>query len=470
MVFYTKRYKYKKHHKKNTRKKGGVTYQAHVKIGSHINKKVSINTTFHNGKTIYTIQKNNGKQITINPKNIIIIDSYFDDVPIDDVYKKQLLQSLFFQLLGDKKITYYHLKQTIESYIIHEFPLEFPCKNTPQDRSWKKLGNNNKDYLKKLVQIEIGSTAYMVRTLSKCILSIDKSKKYSFEFTKPITGIWENDKDKVKLIINDMYMTSQLRLIMGFGPSAAGKTFWAQTIINLFSEIPDFPKIFLSIDGGIHRETSFVYQMIISTIKKTCIGGLTNLVTSDSSNGIFNSKITKTNIIEYLNSQNGPKISLYVPETLGDCGWKVATAFGGTKECDISYNPYIRYTGDTKWIGLHIWQHTKNCNELDKYKCAGTIASGTKRERKEGKKYGDGAYLHSIDKGDKHMKYAPGGQFKIHNTGGRTHLVDNKPTFNISKIIDYSSNSAINEFSAILKDENNQKKYNYEYTVNLMSP
>jgi hypothetical protein len=211
------------------------------------------------------------------------------------------------------------------------------------------------------------------------------------------------------------------RLIMGFGPSASGKTYCAKKIIELLStQDPLFPKTFLSIDGGIQRECSVVYQLAKTIAIQKGHAGLKNLVSSINSKSLFDSAIIKKNVKEYLMVQKAldasdrpTKISLYVPETLGICG---------AVNCGGKYKSYIEITGDTtNWIALVIWQHKTGdeCDFDDSYKCKGCTESGTTREMSEGKKYSSSAYPFSMYNGVLESKGAPGGYFKIHNSGGQ---------------------------------------------------
>jgi hypothetical protein len=121
---------------------------------------------------------------------------------------------------------------------------------------------------------EITSTAYYLRTLTASLLQSNSNEyKIVFIFENPenVTGIWETDNSKISFqivkisdnSIVDIISIPNSRLIMGFGPSASGKTYCAKQIINLM-KINDssFPTFFLSIDGGIYRETCFIYQKI----------------------------------------------------------------------------------------------------------------------------------------------------------------------------------------------------------------
>lgn len=292
-------------------------------------------------------------------------------------------------------------------------------------KEWKACTSNCFTTLHGLVDQEIHSTAYILRALSKMVLSIDPvtikftiTSKNSLEIltlTRPsdiLTGIWEHDSQYIQMEPFDLILISP-RLIMGFGPSASGKTYWAKTLITILSEDPTFPKTFLSIDGGILRDASLVYQTILDVIKSQCLSGLDNLVLSSFSllrGSIFDSEVIKSIILKFLERN---RMSLYVPETLGGCGSMRPSS------CDGKIKKYVSLTGDTNWIGVCIWQHLhgSECIYEGQQTCVGCSESGKAREIKEGKKYSDISYDHSYTQGLKELAKAPGGQFNIHNCG-----------------------------------------------------
>jgi hypothetical protein len=236
----------------------------------------------------------------------------------------------------------------------------------------------------------------------------------------PLTGIWKKDSPYIQITTLGN-PTIKSRLIMGFGPSASGKTYWAKTLLSIFSSAdPLFPSTFISIDGGIQRETSIAYQYIVEQAKLFCISGFSNLVISTwklTEYSLFNASIIKKSLLNFLKQQTIP-LSLYVPETLGDCGYM------RLKTCASKYSTYIDITRDSNWIGVLIWQH-KTANECDlpsKYTCVGCTESGIKREQQEGKKYSNSSYAHSMREGKHELAKAPGGQYMIHNSGSRTKL------------------------------------------------
>ena len=157
--------------------------------------------------------------------------------------------------------------------------------------------------LKTLVHEETLSTAFVLRAMANSIIGAAGTipDKLKIKCTAPnkITGVWKKDKGLFKLGSNK----KKGKLIMGFGPSASGKTFWAK---NLISILLPTEGAFLSIDGGLYREVSDVYQTIrtAAIMKLGDTGGLTNLVSAGLSlNGIFAAKETKKNIFEWLKDQ-----------------------------------------------------------------------------------------------------------------------------------------------------------------------
>ena len=323
-----------------------------------------------------------------------------------------------------------------------------PTQNTNE---WEDCLDKCYNELHDLVIKEITTTAYMLRTISKCFIVPQKKKDPSatnsqtpqkhleFVFTgelSSITGSWENDYNMFNIIVagddksreidldNLPVANTELnpkggRLIMGFGPSASGKTHCASLVIALMRLIkPDeFPDFFLTVDGGIFREQSLVYQTIISAANDLNIAGLSNLVSANfltKGKTIFTSDIIKSTFRKYLAFQKaqGLVINLYVPETLGGCK-------AGFKSCQDKYQKYIELTGDTNWIGLMIYQHRTSCEcPLTKdYKCTGTTESGKERETKEGKKYSSSAWDNSYTNGNQEINKASAHRFRIHNVG-----------------------------------------------------
>jgi len=311
------------------------------------------------------------------------------------------------------------------------------------------------DRISLLFKDELESTLYMLNIISNSLVSIDKSSiNFIFNGTiENLNGKWEKDKDKFTFEIFNKNSSSynKTRLIMGFGPSASGKTYCAKAIITMLSNTdPSFPKSFLSIDGGIYREKSYIYQKLIGLIKPKQYNGLLNLVLSgyhfkrsytnmkiEGRKTLFDSDIVKNKITEYLNylkSVHKNKVSLYIPETLGGC----------LRNCSSIYKRYIEIADDSEnWIGLLIWQHKTHdeCDYKDQYQCAGCTESGTKREKNEGKKYSSRAWGNSMANGKKYMMEAPGGRYEIHNGGGYKYGYNsnNKPLLTKSIIIDHSS-------------------------------
>uniref|UniRef100_A0A6C0HNB4 Uncharacterized protein n=1 Tax=viral metagenome TaxID=1070528 RepID=A0A6C0HNB4_9ZZZZ len=276
---------------------------------------------------------------------------------------------------------------------------------------------------------------------SKDYISVDDDGNMPFSVNTKSTRIIE-------------FTTFKPRLIMGFGPSAAGKTYLTNEIIKIFKATqPDtFPTTFISIDGGLIRESSYVYQAIIDNIAEYNNGtngqkfdGFKNLM-NNKNNELFPSTYIKEEFTKYLKKHYEGKISLYVPTTLSITVHKLLPTV------ENFVQPYIDITGDEKsWIGLHIWQHktTDECNMKNKYKCKGTEATGEAREVIEGKKFSSKAWALSQAYAKELLLKAPGYKLKIHNSGGSTYINYNtvfnpKSSPNNSSIYGFSKNSIEN--------------------------
>lgn len=287
---------------------------------------------------------------------------------------------------------------------------------TYMEDPWMKCKDNCEATIESYIKKEIHSTAYILRCLKMSM--INAPLDISCSDVSKVTGEWE--KDKVLFTINNFNNQKKGRLIMGFGPSASGKTFWANNIISMLSDIDaSFPKVFLSIDGGTYREASVIYQSLVAFVISKNIGGISNLVSAGFSIGssMFSAGSTKKIIASYLKKQTPP--NLYVPETLGGC----KGGFSKKGFCSSLYSNYKHITKDEDtWVGLCIWQHVEDtaCVFGPMYKCIGCKESGKKRERTEGKKYSADAWSNSFNSGIDNAKKAKQ-WFIIHNTGGRTY-------------------------------------------------
>lgn len=322
---------------------------------------------------------------------------------------------------------------------------------------WIYCEKNCVKALSSQIKKEIHSTAFMLRVLSNSIIDTTANDNgengqlpLKFLYVNPnrekLTGKWDNDQKFFKLIQLDP-QTERSRLIMGLGPSAAGKTFWARNVIKLMTRANNnFPRSFLSVDGGLVRELSYIYQDIIRALAKhPRINGFNNLVSSGWDpfhKSLFSAGKVKKSIQEYLKTQktnNELPVSIYVPETLG------SPAGSGFKS---KVEKYVKITGDNNWIGLYIWQGRTPQEDqkwVNKFKqknqnignenidALSTTVSGKGRELTEGKKYSSSAYNYSKKHGYQALKKAPGARIDIHNSGGKK----TNGVFNKSVVIEY---------------------------------
>ncbi len=360
-------------------------------------------------------KKSNNKMYGGTPKNnYIVIHSPDNNNENLDMLKHNILTKSFNTTDLDD-----YIKDAI-------FKIRAEIPSTTDKEEWLSCKGKCFKTIRDYINVEVESTAYMVRTITFSIISFkNNSDSIQIVYTgndngEKLTGKWKEDKDKFEIRVKSKNgQNKTAKLIMGLGPSASGKTYWAKTIIKLLNEnLPDFPDTFLSIDGGIYRESSFVYQSVIYILKKLDISGLSNLVSAGLKSAmigsLFDSNKIKKNMREYLKEQDSP-IDLYVPDTLGDC----ITTLDRCYEKDIK--PYVDITKDNNWTALHIYQHKTGdkCVYPEEYKCIGTTESGKSREKTEGKKYSSTAYDNSFKMSNQMLEKTDGIKLLIHNSGGK---------------------------------------------------
>jgi len=397
-----------------------------------------------------------------------------DDYPSCDTESKDILENIAHYLsnvsaphkyhvlhnsFGSTKCDYF--KTVYDDIVIALGKLDPQLLGDLSQDKWEKCQGDCFKILTKYVKKEVESTAYMMRLIEASKLRwVNATLHFEFNCFN-ITGKWENDKDIVNMVVKPLTdavvetptaaAPKKPRLIMGFGPSASGKTYCAGEVIKLMQQVErlTFPDLFLSIDGGIYRECSVVYQLILQALKQVNdkVPGLKNLVFAGFhiTSNIFDSGKIKKRVMNYLGEQKakGNAFSLYVPETLGKC-ISLRKEFSYNTTCSSEYKDYITYTGDNdNWIGLMIWQHKTgaDCTFDEEYKCKGCTESGESRETMEGKQYSSGAWDRSYKYGLLAAKDAPTYRFIIHNTGGRKHSVEGKEKFNTITFEDYSNYS-----------------------------
>lgn len=329
---------------------------------------------------------------------------------------------------------------------------------------WKTCADTCKELSKMIIKYEMKSTVFTLKCLAESILipkrqPTDRTPTIVFTTQYPdnLTGRWEDDKHIITIARYGNVVRGQPgtgRLIMGLGPSASGKTHWAKQIVDTVSETSAQPLSFISIDGGIYRESSLSYQVVRQVANRLCLAGFSNLMSASffqsllGSPSLFESGNIKKRITGFLKQHTSLPICLYVPETLGGCKSIL---------CHRVIQSYIRLTGDTsQWIALCIWQHKNHndCSFKKGFQCVGCTESGTQREIKEGKKYSNSAYENSLINGMNvimNPKMGPGGKILIHNSGGLPG--------SISVIQDFSKKGL--PISDILRTKQSSKSYVY---------
>jgi energy-coupling factor transporter ATP-binding protein EcfA2 len=343
---------------------------------------------------------------------------------------------------------------------------------------WKKCEGTCNSLITDAVNQEIGSTAFMLKLLADSVIRPDDAKhrlKIGLDPSffqgdkgtaaegsgcRVLTGRWKEDAPFLHLVLPP---SKQGRLVMGFGPSASGKTHWAKTILGLLQKADDqFPEVFFAVDGGLVRESSAVYQCATEMAHCAGFAGFKNLHA-----GMFVTGDIKKEMEKYLLAESKRvSVSLYVPETLGKCEFMVrGVTVPLIRPCDHYLKTFMNITRDDKWIGLLIWQHATAADHGkdaafsspsvyagDEYACVGCMASGKEREKGEGKPYEGHVYAQSMKNGRKYMERAPGGRYEIHNAGRRD---------GVSVLWDRSVRGVSDRFSEIMQASAEKYKIHY---------
>jgi hypothetical protein len=358
--------------------------------------------------------------------------------PIDNYFtvQKNLICAAIQHILHPKDLSKFNCCSTT----CQEYP--------PEKKIQKWLTCDNYCYEQLTVNInhETRTTAFYLHLLVNSIIYIPKPEqpkklelKLEVRAGYEITGVFDEDKVFIDIpnIKTDMTAgNSKSRLIMGFGPSASGKTFMTEEVIKLFLKIDThFPNQFITIDGGKIREVSKIYRMIVEEISKFALG-IKNLMRAGSVMRWIGQKVGYyedddlfltgeikrifTNFLRIKCSKESEctwTMSLYVPDTFGSCNiYRL-----GINSCLKKIKDYEFITQDKEWIGLNIWQHRthEECDKTLLYKCVGTTASGKAREKTEGKPYSSEAWGISKRNGYAMINRAPGYRLDIHNSGIR---------------------------------------------------
>jgi hypothetical protein len=401
--------------------------------------------------------------------------SYFENLDLPASVQKNLMDRLHLDLGALSEKVKASLDITDDAWRV--------CKGQggKADKSakeWKRCSFTCNTLITDAVNQETGSTAFMLKLLADSVIRPD-GEKYHLKFRldpsffeqdkagsgkgadgssgcRLLTGKWKDDAPFLHLVLPPSRSSGSPpkgvlsegplpsgrlsegplpsgrlsegplpsgRLIMGFGPSAAGKTHWTKTILRLLSQADDhFPKVFFTVDGGLVRESSAVYQFATEMAHCAGYAGFSNL-----HDGMFVTSRVKDAMEHYLLEESKyVPISLYVPETLGKCEMvKWGVPIPGFS-CENYMKKFHSIARDDKWIGLLIWQHaTAEAHDADTVftreypgmECEGCKASGEKRAKDEGKPYDGKTHAQSMKNGRKYMELAPGGRYEIHNAG-----------------------------------------------------
>jgi hypothetical protein len=268
-----------------------------------------------------------------------------------------------------------------------------------------------------LWRIERESTIYMLRILNMGYISKDDTRPLIINIylghgdlnvkDATLTGIWSEDYHNVKVELASK--GDKNTFVLASGPTGAGKTFMGKKICEKL----DLPSM-ISIDGGIYRDCSIVYQIIKHVLHEKGWAGMRNLVFTSTLEkihsvprllriswtkffeGIFDTEKVKNLVYQYLvfqrkiqrRKESKINFPIYVPDTLSFTpsmndykDFLALTGYQGEKTEQINIINAMIYQH---------WEGGEKCPLLNpQNKCEGCLASGRKREIREGKKYPD---------------------------------------------------------------------------------
>jgi len=370
------------------------------------------------------------------------------------------------------------------------FDQERPGLLTPlTEKNWESCESGCNTFMQDIYKKNKEYTWFWILYFNEALIRFKETAKLKLsnvgERARTLTGIWSHDSEilKVHIILDEDGVekhqdVSILNIIMG--PSASGKTFSTKGIAaaignsdgltTLVSKKEGENKLFagISCDGGIFREVSMFYNLVVYSCnkkdKKEKIKKVLNKTgeTIYTINGIkklssiFNTDILKRDFSTFLSQPGHGKISIFIPDTLtkymgtgADWGLKAASAgiARGTRIVlaetrrssgyQHSLEDVIDYFMDTPLnfrgictdgIGscIFVYQHKtpEDCPYNDEFKCKGVIESGKNREITEGKEYSDSSWETAMNIGNDLCTYGDlsthinsGSIWKIHNSG-----------------------------------------------------
>ena len=266
------------------------------------------------------------------------------------------------------------------------------CNNNCNNK-WIMCDGDCKKNISNFLKTELDSTLYYIMTLANSYINLsnaDDSIKFICSNHTNLTGNWENDLAEIFIKFDSMPQTGKRQLVMAYGPSASGKTFTGIQMLTLLKNLnTNFPNMFLFVDGGIMRETSFIYQIFKWAALKQNVYGVKNLVCAGADlfcipNNIFNSGKIKNKLKKFIENQvhNGTTnyFGLYIPET---------AAGPSIDNAPKKFKSWIDLLKIQTFTGILIYQHQfpHHCPLNPTFKCESTHVSGTIRQFSEGKKF-----------------------------------------------------------------------------------
>lgn len=328
-----------------------------------------------------------------------------------------------------------------------------------------------KDIKTKLLECDVEKTIYNLLSLKASILDSNGKnvKNLKIFINASLEGTWEEDKNKITLLAlktnpfgepgsattseqNPFKLKSPRLnlLLLGFGPSAAGKSYMIENLIPHLRKAVSVKKLLpseftISVDGEIFRENSIFYTYIlllanllgkigyadtdksgVSLMKKgTNLVRTLSMKKTTANISLLNTTDLKKKFKDYLCNDGGPNKSIfngnyniYLPDTLSSSSeFKLGiwTNLNKNKQ-GLQNSSFV--------IPMLIFQCLNEKNPPTCKYCKGTYKSGTERSKLSGKKYDPRSYNKSMTNAitalkDEYLKSKSLVRVIIHNSGGK---------------------------------------------------
>lgn len=300
-----------------------------------------------------------------------------------------LRNNVWFMTAGGRRTSFYGMLNRIKHF----------SRQISSDSKWTILSTRDEWILHDLWQIERRSTIFWLNLLGASVISprnIQHNPPYTLKWTgsDSPTGVWQYEDirgDVIGISLTVSQDQQPASFVLASGPSASGKTFFAQKIVN---EIIKRPMV--NADGSLSRAHSLIYQATknvmgsIRNMNVTAKNSVLKILIKSFGLGEFDSDKIKNQFKTFLETQlkSTGGINIYIPDTLSS---SESSRFVDQLRILSRADPDNSYQ-------IMIFQHLtpEQCLFRGSYQCVGTEPSGKARQRQQSKIYSPLGYWSSM--------------------------------------------------------------------------